>query len=142
MSLKIDKISNILNSNIISLALGFGAVYWVIESSIDAWVFRKGTVINQIFTQDLSQIVARLLFICVFIPLGLLVLKYLARYFASRQKKTRKAELPAEPAVKSSEYESSLIASLPDLKPLPYPETEGTDIPVSEQLPLDDIKKQ
>ncbi len=136
MSLKIDKISNILNSNIISLALGFGAVYWVIESSIDAWVFGKGTVINQIFTQDLSQIVARLLFICVFIPLGLLVLKYLARYFASRQKKTRKAELPAEPAVKSSEYGSSLITDLPDSKPAPFVKEKESFKPASKQPQL------
>lgn len=142
MSLKVEKVSNILNSNIISIALGFGAVYWIIESLIDAWIFSKGTVINQIFTQDLSQIVARLLFICVFIPLGLLVLKYLARYFASRQKKTKKAELPAEPAVKSSECDGSLVTDHPDLKPLLSLETKGTDIPLSEQLPLDDIKKQ
>ena len=122
--------------------MGFGAAYWVIESLIDAWIFGKGSLASQILTLDLNQVIARLLFICVFIPLGLLVLKYLARYFASRQKKTRKVELPAEPAVKSSECDSSLVTDLPDLKPLLSLETKGTDIPLSEQLPLDDIKKQ
>ena len=52
------------------ISIGFGAIFWIIESAIHVWVFHEGNLIGQIFSTDPHEIWVRLLVVLISIIFG------------------------------------------------------------------------
>jgi len=57
----------IIGKKMILAALGLGALYWILGSSVDVLVFKGGNIIEEIFTLDSHKIWMRSLVVCILI---------------------------------------------------------------------------
>ncbi len=55
---------------IILIAIGFAALYWIIDSTVHAFILREGTLIQQIFSPQFHEIWMRLVSVGTLITLG------------------------------------------------------------------------
>ncbi len=58
-------------SSMIVVAVGFAGLYWVLESVRDAFIYNKGSFIEQVFTPDPLGVWMRLLAVCIISLLGI-----------------------------------------------------------------------
>ena len=55
------------------ISIGFGAIFWILESAIHVWVFHEGNLIGQIFSTNPHEIWVRLLVVFISIIFGVYI---------------------------------------------------------------------
>jgi PAS domain S-box-containing protein len=62
-----NKISLCISSKMILIGIVIGALFWILESIIHVFIFRKGNLVEQMFTSDWNEIWMRLLVVGILI---------------------------------------------------------------------------
>ncbi len=58
-------------ARLILVAIGLGALYWILESVIDVLIFREGNLVERLLTPDPNEIWMRSLVACILIILSI-----------------------------------------------------------------------
>jgi two-component system sensor histidine kinase/response regulator len=67
-----------IRKKMVLMAIGLGAVYWLLGSMADVFVFRDGTLVEEIFTLDLHKIWMRSLVLCTLIMFSIYALSIIS----------------------------------------------------------------
>ncbi len=78
-------ISIIKQKSFILLGMGLGAIFWILESALHAFIFHEGNLINQIVPSNPHELWMRLVITSLFIMFGLY-----AQYIINKRKRAEK----------------------------------------------------
>jgi two-component system sensor histidine kinase/response regulator len=68
-----------VRKKMILMALGLGALYWVVGSTLDAFIFQEGKVIEEIFTLEAHKVWMRSLVLCTLIMFSIYALSIISQ---------------------------------------------------------------
>jgi len=101
-------IGGTIAKKMILIGIAFGALFWILESGIDVFIFHKGNLIEEIFTLDSHKIWMRSLALCILIMFSI----YAQRIIAERRRAEKMLKKAKEEAEEANQLKSEFLANM------------------------------